>query len=119
MNNDDYHSQTIIIGKRDKSSYKQTELKVRETAPNKTSTNSAKIERDFEAGKALKTWGIGYGKAVTQARCKLPQKTSQVDLAKRLQVKPDVVREIENGKGLYNAQLGNKLFRILKVKRNT
>uniref|UniRef100_A0A6C0EIF8 HTH cro/C1-type domain-containing protein n=1 Tax=viral metagenome TaxID=1070528 RepID=A0A6C0EIF8_9ZZZZ len=118
MDNTDYHNRTITIGKRHTSSYKETEIKVKDSSNNKLSTNSLKIEKDFEAGKSLKTWGTVYGKAVTQARCKLPTKTSQTGLAKQLQVKPDIVKEIENGKGLYNDQLANKLFRILKVKRN-
>ena len=119
--NQEYHNRTIIIGKKHTGNNKETEKKLTTQGPNKTgtSTNSLKVERDFEEGKALKTWGIEYGKAITVARCKLVPKTNQAALAKKLNVKPEVVRDIENGKGMYNAQLGNKLFRLLKVKRNT
>ena len=121
MDNNDYHSRTIIIGKKHTGNSRETEKKLTTQGPNKTgiNTNSLKVERDFEEGKALKTWGIEYGKSITAARCKLVPKTNQATLAKKLYVKPEVVRDIENGKGLYNAQLGNKLFKLLKVKRNT
>lgn len=115
---DDYHQKTIIIGKKHRRNSKVIEKKLNNNAPNKILTNSAKVERDHDEGKSLKIWGIDYGRQVTQARTKVVPKMSQVQLAEKLKVKPDIVKNIENGKGLYNGQLANKIFRILKVKRN-
>ena len=84
MDNNDYHNRTIIIGKKHTRNNKETDKKLTTQGPNKTGTgtNSAKIERDLEQGKALKTWGIVYGKAITAARCKLVPKTNQAGLAR-------------------------------------
>ena len=115
---EDYHQKTIIIGKKHTRNSKVIEKKLNINAPNKVLTNSAKIERDHDEGKSLNYWGVDYGRQVTQARTKAVPKMSQVQLAEKLKVKPDIVKNIENGKGLYNGQLANKIFRILKVKRN-
>ena len=115
---EDYHQKTIIIGKKHTHGSKVVEKKLNNNAPNKVLTNSAKIEKNHDEGKSLKLWGVEYGKLVTNARTGAVPKMSQVKLAEKLQVKPDIVKNIENGKGLYDGKLANKIFRILKVKRN-
>lgn len=118
-NNDEYHSQTIILTNKKLKNEKNTQKEKNQFYSNKNITvNSAKIERDEEAGKKLKTWGKDYGNRVTQARIKHNPKLSQNDLAKKLQVKLEIVRDIENGKGLYKPNIANNIFKILKVKRN-
>lgn len=118
MWNEDYHSKTIVIGNKNASKEKKKEIKKKTSAPNSSSVNSAKIERDFEKGKSLKTWGSLYGKKVSQARSSLNPKLNQQQLANKLKVRLDIVKEIENGKGLYNPKISNDIFKILKIKRN-
>ena len=78
--------------------------------------NSAKLEHDEEEGKKLKTYGAEYGRRVQEGR---KQKNwTQKQLAQQLNVKSDVVQKIENGTGLVDGQICNKIFRILQVKRN-
>ena len=78
--------------------------------------NSAKIERDEEEGKKLKTYGTEYGRKVQDARKE--RNLTQKQLAQQLSVKPEVIQNVENGKGLVDGKICDNLFRILKVKRN-
>lgn len=82
----------------------------------KGGVDSAKLERDEEEGKKLKTYGSEYGKKVQIARGE--KNWTQKQLAQQLNVKQDVIQNIENGKGLVDGQICNKIYRILKVKRN-
>ena len=118
MWNQDYHDQTIVIRNKNVSKDKKTEIKKNTYAPNSSNINSAKIERDFEKGKSLKIWGSLYGRKVAQARSTLNPKLNQQQLANKLKVRLDIVKEIENGKGLYNAKISNDIFKILKIKNN-
>ena len=65
----------------------------------------------------IKKWGSSYGSKVAQCRNNFkPNKLSQSDLAKKLQVKSDVIKLIENGQGKYDPVLSSKIFRLFKVK---
>ena len=81
-----------------------------------TNVDSAKIERDEEEGKKLKTYGLEYGKKVCEARKE--KNWTQKQLAQQLNVRQDIVQKLENGSGLVDGNICNKIFRILKVKRN-
>ena len=117
--NSDYDSQTIILTNTKLQKGKNTEKQKTHKQPNNsTNINAAKVERDEEAGKKLKIWGKEYGQKVTIARVNSTPKMTQAQLAQKLQVKPDVVKDIENGTGLYKPNIANIIFRILKVKRN-
>ena len=83
---------------------------------NYNGVNSAKLERDEEEGKKLKTYGAEYGRNVQDARKE--KNWTQKQLAQQLNVKQDIIQKIENGTGIVDGQICNKLFRILKVKRN-
>lgn len=75
------------------------------------------IKEDEETGMVkINTYGTEYGKKVQQARCE--KQLKQKDLAIKLNVKEDVVREIENGKGKVDGLVCSKIFSILGVKRN-
>ena len=115
---DDYHQRTIIIGNKKINGGKGREKVLNINKPNSVNVNASKIEKNHDEGKELKTWGTVYGKAITNARINYNTKLSQSDLAKKINVKPEIVRDIENGKGLYNSQIASKLFRLLKVKKS-
>ena len=61
-------------------------------------------------------YGAEYGRNVQDARKE--KNWTQKQLAQQLNVKQDIFQKIENGTGLVDGQICNKLFRILKVKRN-
>ena len=95
----------------------QTEIVPKFQSSNSNSNvNAAKIERDEEEGKKLKTYGTEYGRKVQDARKE--KNFTQKQLAQQLSVKPEVIQNVENGKGLVDGKICDKLFRILKVKRN-
>jgi len=96
----------------------QTEIvpKFKSSNSNSSNINAAKIERDEEEGKKLKTYGAEYGKKVTDARTS--RKLTQKQLAQQLNVRQDVVQKLENGSGLVDGNICGKIFRILGVKRN-
>ena len=82
----------------------------------KGGVDSAKLERDEEEGKKLKTYGTEYGRKVQEAR---KQKNwTQKQLAQQLNVQQTVIQNVENGSGLVDGKVCNNIFRILKVKRN-
>ena len=116
--NTDYDSKTVVLINKKLQREKNTQKVANQFIKNSTSvTNAAKVERDEEAGKKLKVWGKEYGKKITQARLNGNPKLNQVQLAKKLQVKPEVVKEIENGTGLYKPNIATLLFKLYKVKR--
>lgn len=60
-----------------------------------------------------KAFDAKYIQAVIKAR--LDQKWSQKDLAQKINVDFAVIQKFEQGKGIYDAQLKNKLNRILNL----
>lgn len=83
--------------------------------PNKQNPDRVKIN-DEDDMPQVKTYGKEYGISVSKAR--VEKKLSQQQLANQINEKVDVVKSIENGKGTYNPNVAQKIFRILKVKRN-
>ena len=76
-------------------------------------SEQAKIEADIDSGKLPKTYGSEYGQRVQKARCE--KKLTQEQLAQQLNLKKDIIQKIENGTGIYDAQICSKIFRVLKV----
>lgn len=63
--------------------------------------------------KRLKMYSKELADAVITGRLAL--KISQAELAKRCHVVPGVIQEIEAHKGIYDAELINKVLKILKI----
>ena len=83
--------------------------------PNQQNKDRVKMSDDDEMPQ-VKTYGKEYGIRVSQAR--VEKKLSQQQLATQINEKVDVVKLVENGKGVYNPNVSQKIFRVLKVKRN-
>ncbi len=58
--------------------------------------------------------GIDIGKQIMQAR--LAKNLKQVDLAKQLNMTPDVIRDYENGSAIRNNAVLSKIKRVLGIK---
>ena len=87
------------------------------SVPKPKHNNTSFVKEDEETGMVkINIYGTEYGKKVQQARCE--KKLKQKELAQKLNVKEEIVREIENGKGKVDGQICNKIFRVLGVKRN-
>ena len=115
--NTDYDSTTVVLTNKKLQREKNTQKVANKFIKNSTSvTNAGKVERDEEAGKKLKVWGKEYGKKITQSRLNGTPKLNQAQLAKKLQVKPEVVKYLENGTGLYKPNIASLLFKLYKVK---
>lgn len=67
-----------------------------------------------EEDKKLKMYSKELADEMLKARCQL--KISQAELAKRCNVVPGVIQEMESRKGIYNAELTNKVCKVLKIK---
>ncbi len=110
-------SKDIIIGNPKLIAKKKQEnaLKV---AITKTNTNDnislsgKKISDDDELPKTDKV-GIDTGKNIMQAR--LAKGLKQVDLAKQLNITPDVIRDYENGTAIRNNAVLSKIKRALNI----
>ena len=63
--------------------------------------------------KKIKVYSKELGDAIVRGRCTL--KISQTELAKRCNVVPGVIQEMESHKGLYNPELVNKVLKVLKL----
>lgn len=94
-------------------------LKEKSKTSSKKNDNRLNIKytEDGEEIVKTKTWGIEYGKKVTQARTSKTPKMNQQQLAQQLNIKLDIIKSIENGTGNLNPQIASKIFRILGVKR--
>ena len=108
----------IIIGNPKLIAKKKQEDMIK-VASNKTnnnvnlSTSGKKISDNDELPQVDKV-GIETGKIIMQAR--LAKNIKQVDLAKQLNVLPDIIRDYENGSAIRNGTLLNKIGKILNVK---
>lgn len=67
--------------------------------------------------KRIKLYSKELADAVMNGRLAL--KISQSELAKRCHVVPGVIQEIENRKGIYDAELINKVLKVLKIQNVT
>jgi ribosome-binding protein aMBF1 (putative translation factor) len=67
--------------------------------------------------KRIKVYSKELADAVMNGRLAL--KISQAELAKRCHVVPGVIQEIETRKGIYDAELINKVLKVLKIQNVT
>lgn len=63
--------------------------------------------------KRIKVYSKELADAVMNGRLAL--RISQAELAKRCHVVPAAIQEIESHKGVYNAELINKVLKVLKI----
>jgi ribosome-binding protein aMBF1 (putative translation factor) len=108
----------IIIGNPKLIAKKKQEDAIK-IASNKTNNNvnvsvSGKKINDNDELPQVDKVGIETGKIIMQAR--LAKNFKQVDLAKQLNVLPDIIRDYENGTAIRNGNLLNKIGKILNVK---
>ena len=107
---------TIIINKAlKKELQKANGPKVAHHTGNTTNliSGSKKIDAEDDLPK-LTTVGRETGQLISQARCAKGLK--QTDLAKQLNVTPDIIRDYENGSAPRNGNLLNKMGTILGIK---
>jgi ribosome-binding protein aMBF1 (putative translation factor) len=78
-----------------------------------TSVSGKKIKYDDEIPVSDKV-GIETGKQIMQAR--LAKNLKQSDLAKRLNITPDIIRDYENGTAIRNGALLNSIGKTLGIK---
>lgn len=83
------------------------------TNANNYMSGSKKIDINDDFPK-LTTVGRETGQLISQARCAKGLK--QADLARQLNVTPDIIRDYENGTASRNGNLLNKMGAILGVK---
>jgi ribosome-binding protein aMBF1 (putative translation factor) len=113
-----YTSDDIIIGNPKLIAKKKQEdaLKVATKVHNNNvnvSVSGKKINDDDELPQVEKI-GIDMGKIIMQAR--LDKKLKQVDLAKQLNITPDIIRDYENGTAVRNGALLNRIGKVLNIK---
>lgn len=72
-----------------------------------------KINDDDELPKLDKV-GLDMGKIIMQAR--LAKNLKQTDLAKQLNITPDIIRDHENGNAVRNGALLHRIGKILGIK---
>ena len=105
---------------------KETIIKIKQDDPKvsipqkKTSNNQIlltasgkKINDDNELPICDKV-GIEIGKQIMQAR--LAKKLKQTDLAKQLNMTPDIIRDYENGSAIRNNSVLSKIKKALNIK---
>jgi ribosome-binding protein aMBF1 (putative translation factor) len=107
----------IVIGNPKLIAKKKQEeaIKVAKNITNKNenvSISGKKIRDDDELPQIDKV-GIDVGKIIMQAR--LAKNLKQVDLAKQLNISPDIIRDHENGTAVRNGNLLNRIGRILGI----
>ncbi len=108
----------IVIGNPKLIAKKKNEeaLKVATTKINtnvNVSVSGKKIRDDDEIPQVEKV-GIETGKIIMQAR--LSKNLKQTDLAKQLNITPDIIRDYENGSAPRNGSLLNRMSKVLGVK---
>ncbi len=81
---------------------------------NINATVSGKKIKDDEEIPLLEKVGMDTGKIIMQAR--LAKNLKQTDLAKQLNITPDIIRDYENGSAPRNGALLNKMGKVLGVK---
>jgi len=111
----DHQDWTPVVFRK-KSTYQQKETVKVAVQPNQQNKNRPKLKDEDDEIPQIKTYGTDYGIRVSQERCS--KKLSQKQLAAQINEKIDVIKSIENGKGIYNPSVTQKVFKILAVKRN-
>ena len=76
-------------------------------------TSGKKISDDDDLPVSDKV-GIDIGKQIMQGR--LAKNLKQIDLARQLNMTPDVIRDYENGSAIRNNNILNKITRSLNIK---
>lgn len=98
-----------------------TEAKKKKLVKSTTSCNSNNLKGDVSIKKLDSNDVEKLGKVSKEDSKKIQQarlalKLSQQDLATKLNVKKNVINDLESGKMLKNNQLINKIKRVLKIK---
>lgn len=81
---------------------------------NMNASSSGKKIKDEDEIPQVEKVGMETGKVIMQAR--LAKNLKQTDLAKQLNITPDIVRDYENGSAPRNGALLNRMSKILGVK---
>ncbi len=81
---------------------------------NLNATVSGKKIKDDDELPQVEKVGIDIGKQIMQGR--LAKNLKQIDLAKQLNVTPDIIRDHENGNAPRNGALLNRIGKALNVK---
>ena len=101
----------IIINHKVDNKKSPIELKTIKKGP--TTVNGKKI-RDNEELPQVEKVGIEIGKQIMQGR--LAKNLKQADLAKKLNVTPDFIRDYENGTAAMNKSILNNIGKSLGIK---
>jgi ribosome-binding protein aMBF1 (putative translation factor) len=112
----DYTPKDIILGNPKLIAKKKKEDAEKIAKINITSNvllSGKKINDEDELPKLDKV-GLDMGKIIMQAR--LAKNLKQTDLAKQLNITPDIIRDHENGSAPRNAALLNRIGKIIGVK---
>ena len=112
----DYTAKDIILGNPKliaKKKKEETEKVAKINIPSNVLLSGKKINDDDELPKLDKV-GLDMGKKIMQAR--LNKNLKQIDLAKQLNITPDIIRDHENGSAPRNGSLLNRIGKILGVK---
>jgi len=80
---------------------------------NNNTTKPKTIEDDGEMPEKLKTYSKELSIALQSART--AKKMSQADLAKKFNIQPSIINDIESGKAIYNKKTYSSLMRTLGV----
>jgi ribosome-binding protein aMBF1 (putative translation factor) len=83
---------------------------------NNGNKSAYKIEEDAENLKNHNLYGKEYGMRVAKGR--LDKKLTQIELAKKMNVQPDIIKNIENGTGIVNGKHIDLIYKLLNVKKN-
>jgi ribosome-binding protein aMBF1 (putative translation factor) len=78
--------------------------------------SASKIEEDAENLKSHNLYGKEYGLRVSKGR--LDKKMTQIELARKMNVQPDIIKNIENGCGIINGKHIDLIYKLLNVKKN-
>ena len=112
--------QKIIIGSKSrpkKPSEEKAGQKKEFYGGNKTAATEgshlARVDREDEPGKVV-TVSLDVSRAIQQGR--LNKKMTQKDLATKINEKPTVIQDFENGKAKPNPQVLGKIERVLGIK---
>ena len=86
----------------------------RDTLPKITTSSSVKLNENDEVTK-IKYVTKDISQLITSGR--INKKYTRKDLASKLNVKEDVITDIENGKAIYNGELIVKIKKVLEIKK--
>lgn len=120
--NQHFFDETVVLRKKFNKSTDMTNMqrngkvesvKKQEYTKNPNNMNNRKLDESSESERINKV-EKSISKIIMQARLALS--LSQKDLAQKINQKPQVIMDYENGKAIPNPQILGKMQRILKVK---